>query len=105
HQAHRVDGDAVHGGRTFRELRPVAGDLAEQLRTRPGRLPFQLGGQRAERSPDVAGQLNPGPGGPVDVPAAGADVNQVALTSLVPEAGFVFDRVVPDGDDHVSRVQ
>ena len=70
-----------------------------------GRLPFHLGGQRAERGRDVAGQLDLRPVVPVDVRADGVDVDEVTRASPVPEAGFVFDRVVPDGDDHVGRVQ
>jgi hypothetical protein len=70
-----------------------------------GRLPSQLGGQGAERSRNVAGQLELGPVVPIDVRADGVDVDEPPAASLVPQTWLVFDRVVADGDDQVSRVQ
>jgi hypothetical protein len=104
HQAHRVDGDTVQGGRLCGELPPLASDLAEQLRIRRGCGLFYLGGEHTERGRDIAGQFQLRPIVLVDVRSNGIDMDKMTLASLVPEAWFVFDRVVPHGDDHISRV-
>ena len=84
----------------------VAGNLAEQRRrpptalsVRPGR-PARAAWRRCRPVNSSCGPIVL-----VDVRGSGIDVDERPLASLVPEARFVFDRVVADGDDHIGCVE
>ena len=106
HQTHRVDGHAVQGGSMFGELRPIASDYRSETRiSLEGAFRSKRAASTSNGCCNVAGQFKLRSIVLVDVSRNGIDMDEMTLAYLVPETWFVFDRVVPNGDDHISRVQ
>src|SRR5262249_8938003 len=105
HQAYRVNWDTLQGARAVSELCSVASDFIEKLRICQGWFPFYASRERVERGCDVADQFKLRPIVLVDIRIHGIDMDERALVPVIPEAWFIFDRIISDSDDHIGRVQ
>src|SRR6266436_648570 len=105
YQTHGMDGRPIHGSGLLRKRRTVLLNLPEEWGKGGKRQGVYALRERPNCRGDAPSQFNIRPIVLVDVRGNGVDMDESAPLFLVPKPRFIFDRVEPYRDYHVTGIE
>src|SRR6266436_222807 len=100
-----IDWDTVQLASAICEHGPIPRNFVENRGIGSRHSPVYLAGKRLESRCYASCQFNLWPVILINISAHNIDMNEISLPALIPQTRFVFDWVVPDSNNEVSRIK
>src|SRR5207249_529597 len=99
-----MNGNTVHRGGSILKHHPVATYLPQDNRIHHRPLRERIS-QRPNGRRDFSDELNRWTVVSIEVRTHDIDMDESPISAAIPKGGFIFDRVVPDSDHNIGRVE